>query len=194
MKSSKYSIISYYSIDIDDVNKALAEITEEISQKINNREFREALNDQNTINEALCAENCVGRWLWKSGDLINGYAVPWEVQSVNTCPENFIWDEDKTLILTVAPGLYEVTFGFYSAKKPTIQILVNGEAVLSAVNSSSYVIHHSSGKLKGMGKHSSGNLAGLTLIDFIALPARARISISYSGELGAEGFLGLRKL
>jgi len=72
--------------------------------------------------------------------------------------------------------------------------LVNGEAVLSAVNSSSYVIHHSSGKLKGMSKHSSGNLAGLTLIDFIALPARARISISYSGELGAEGFLGLRKL
>lgn len=35
---------------------------------------------------------------------------------------------------------------------------------------------------------------GLTLIDFIALPARARISISYSGDVGAEGFLGLRKL
>lgn len=72
--------------------------------------------------------------------------------------------------------------------------MVNGEAILSAVNSSSYVIHHSSGKLKGMGKHSAGNLTGLTLVDFIALPARARISISYSGESGAEGFLGLRKL
>ena len=32
------------------------------------------------------------------------------------------------------------------------------------------------------------------MIDFIALPARARISISYSGDVGAEGFLGLRKL
>ena len=169
-------------------------MTDEIGQKVSGREFREALNDQNTINEALCAENCVGRWLWKSGELVNGYAVPWEVQSVNTCPENFLWDEDKTLILTVAPGLYEITFGFYSAKKPTVQLLVNGEAVLSAVNSASYVIHHSSGKLKGLGKHSAGNLAGLTLIDFVALPARARISISYSGDLGAEGFLGLRKL
>lgn len=136
----------------------------------------------------------MARWLWKSGDLINGYAVPWEVQSVNTCPENFLWEEDKTLILTVAPGLYEITFGFYSNKKPTIQVLVNGETILSAVNSSSYVIHHSSGKLKGTGKHSAGNLTGLTLSDFIALPARARISISYSGEAGAEGFLGLRKL
>ena len=66
--------------------------------------------------------------------------------------------------------------------------------MLSAVNSSSYVIHHSSGKLKGASRHSAGNLAGLTLIDFIALPARARLSLSYSGDLGAEGFLGLRKL
>jgi hypothetical protein len=52
------------------------------------------------------------------------------------------------MILTVAPGLYEITFGFYSAKKPTVQVLVNGETILSAVNSSSYVIHHSSGKFK----------------------------------------------
>ena len=54
-------------------------MTEEMALKVAMREFREALNDQNTINEALCAENCVGRWLWKSGELINGYAIPWEV-------------------------------------------------------------------------------------------------------------------
>ena len=168
--------------------------------------FREALAEQSTINEALCAENCVARWLWKSGDLVNGYAVPWEVQSVNTCPENFLWQEDKTLILTVAPGLYEISFGFYTgmAKKPTVQVLVNGETILSAVNSSSYVIHHSAGKFKGGAATvaagssktpgSGCNLTGLTLIDFIALPAKARVSLSYSGEPGAEGFFGLRKL
>jgi hypothetical protein len=112
------------------------------------------------------------------------------------------------MILTVAPGLYEITFGFYTAlaKKPTVQVLVNGETILSAVNSSSYVIHHSAGKFKGGAAVASsgpypkqpqsmaGNLTGLTLIDFIALPAKARVSISYSGEPGAEGFFGLRKL
>ena len=81
-----------------------------------------------------------------------------------------MWEEDRTQILTIAPGLYEITFGFFSAKKPTVQLLVNGEAVLSAVNSSSYVIHHSSGRMKSQGKHPSGNLTGLTLIDFVALP------------------------
>lgn len=96
--------------------------------------------------------------------------------------------------MTVAPGLYEIKFGFFAKKKPTVQLLVNGEPCLSAVNSASYVVHHSSGKLKSTGKHKEGNIAGLTLIDFVALPARARISISYSGESTAEGFFGIRKL
>ena len=128
--------------------------------------------------------------------------MPWEVQSVNTCPENFLWEEEKTIILTVAPGLYEISLGFFCHKKPTVQVIVNGETILTAVNSASYAIHHSSGKLTNAGKHTAGNLTGLTLIDFIALPARARIQISYSGpnskqdlqHKGAEGFLGLRKL
>lgn len=40
----------------------------------------------------------------------------------------------------------------------------------------------------------SENIIGVTLVDFIALPPRARLSISYSGDSAAEGFLGLRKL
>jgi len=69
-------------------------------------------------------------------------------------------------------------FGFYSKKKPTIQLLVNGDPVLSAVNSASYVIHHTSGKIKdvNINRHPSGNITGLTMIDFIILPPRARIS------------------
>ncbi len=52
-------------------------------------------------------------------------------------------------------------------------------------------------------KHSSGNitgtfyqitLKGISMIDYIVIPARARLSVSYTGEYGAEGFLGLRRL
>ena len=32
------------------------------------------------------------------------------------------------------------------------------------------------------------------MIDYVCLPERARISISYSGEDGAEGFMGIRKI
>ena len=105
----------------EEVNKALDEIHEEIDKVVVTKpELQEALQELNSINEALCAENCSARWLWKSGELQNGFAIPWEIQTINTCPENFLWDEDKTMILTVAPGLYEINFGFYSAKQPTI--------------------------------------------------------------------------
>jgi len=36
--------------------------------------------------------------------------------------------------------------------------------------------------------------AGLTLLDFLALPPKARVACSYKGDEGGEGFLGLRKL
>ena len=105
---------------IDDVNKALIEVHKELDLKSSQQEVTASLNDQALINEALCAENCVARWIWKSGDVKSGYAVPWEVQSVNTCPDNFLWEKEKTSILTVAPGLYEVIFGFFARKKPTV--------------------------------------------------------------------------
>ena len=78
-----------------------------------------ALNDQALVNEALCAQNCVGRWIWKSGEVkAPQRLVPWEVQALNTCPDNFLWDKGKTSVVAVAPGLYEVSFGFYSKKGP----------------------------------------------------------------------------
>lgn len=48
-------------------------------------------------------------------------------------------------------------------------------------------------KISNLGKHSAGNVTGLTLLDFVALPARARLSLTFQGEHG-EGFFSLRKL
>lgn len=150
--------------DIDDVNKALTQIHEELDAKCSLEQFNSAMDNQSIINDALCSENCVARWTWKSGLVKNGYAVPWEIQTVNTAPDNFLWEKEKTSVMVVAAGLYEISMGFYSDKKPTVQILVNGEPILSAVNSASYVIHHSSGKMKSLGKHTNGNITGMILI------------------------------
>lgn len=93
--------------------------------------------------------------------------------------------------------------GFYGRKKPTVQIIVNGVTVISAVNSGSYVVHHSSGKLKGANKENKENnkgekqVSGLTMVDYLLLPGKARLAISYVGEegvAGGEGFLSLRRL
>ena len=175
-------------LDIDDVNKAFGEMHEEVESKMRRSEFENAMEGQQQLDSLLQHENCTARWLWRSGALSpNGYAVPWEIQCVNTNPENFLWEEDKSVILTVAPGIYEISLGFFCQKKPTVQVLVNGETILTAVNSASFVIHHSSGKLTNGGRGVNGPLTGLTLIDYVSLPARARLSISYAGPNGGKG-------
>lgn len=119
------------------------------------------MNNQAIINDALCSENCLARWYWKSGQVKNGFAIPWEIQTVNTAPDIFFWEKDKTTILVVVEGIYEVTLGIYASKKPTVQILLNGEPVISAVNSSSYLIHHSGNKTKSYGKFTNTNVTGI---------------------------------
>lgn len=103
----------------------------EIETCAKEKKVREALNDQALVNEALCAENCVGRWVWKTGDLLHASQIPWEVQAINTCPDNFLWDKNKAAILLVAPGLYSLSFGFYSRKLPTLKVYVNNEVIFS---------------------------------------------------------------
>ena len=148
--------------DIEDVNNALKELQKTLDNKSNKTDFNGMVNEQALINEFLCTENIIARWKWKSGSLRSGSLIPWEVQSINTLPDNFIWEKNESAVVVITAGLYEVSFGLYSKKKPACQLLVNGEVIISAVNSSSYVIHHSSGKLADIkgGKTSNTNVTG----------------------------------
>ena len=129
---------------IDDVNRVLSEVNSELEARATVDDLRQTVQD---LNASLCLEAAVARWIWKTGKTKAGNAVPWNVQSVNTDPSNFLWERDKATVVAVAPGLYEVTFGFFTRRKPSVRLLVNGEPVLAAVNSASYVVHHSSGRL-----------------------------------------------
>lgn len=178
---------------IEDTNSALREIHSELDRKVPSSEFSSRICTVQSSLETLYSVNCLGRWLWKSSLLVSNNLVPWDLEVLNTAPSNFIWEKGKPTLYVEAPGLYSLTLGFYAKKKPTVQVLVNGAPILSAVNSASYVVHHSAGRLKNV-PHPVGAITGLTLLDFIALPAAAHVSLAYSGEPLAEGFLSLAKL
>jgi hypothetical protein len=107
------------------------EVTMDINWLKNNltkyqKEVKLEREQQEAVNEALCSENCVARFIWKQGitdcspqGVSN--CVKWDLQSVNTCPENFIWKQGSTMLQIDAPGLYEITLAFFSKKrKPLI--------------------------------------------------------------------------
>jgi len=177
--------------NIEDVNSVLQIINDEIDTRAPQSEFNAFVSDQTIINASLCAEHNVGRWIWRSGVTIDGDVVPWNVQVVNSNPDNFNWDEDRGHIGLTAPGLYEVVFSFFCRKKPSIQLIINSNAVLDTPSSlSSYQIQ----KANMVPSHPSGNLLGQSEHHYLALPPNAKLSLVYNGEEGGEGFLGLRKL
>lgn len=94
--------------------------------------------------------------------------------------------------------MYEINLAFFTQHKPSIQLVVNGESVLSAINSPSYIVHHSSGMtMGGEGKLEWGTVTGISLVDFIALPAKSSISIHYhhskKDQVG-HGFIALKRM
>ena len=174
-------------ISNDQFNKFLKEMNKKLNEKVSTIDFTASIDNQAIINDTLCSENSIGRWLWNSGNNQNNYIIPWESQSVNTSPDNFIWEKDKAFILVNEEGLYELNLGFYSEKRPTVQVLVNGEIIINSQNNNAM-------NKKLIGKSGDiNNIIGISIIEFIMLKKHSKISVLFYGGKG-NGFIGLKKL
>ena len=171
-------------VNLDEFNLLLNKIQNELNDKINNNEFNIAMKNQAMINDIICNENQVGRWLWKSGKIKGGYSIPWNTQKINTAPDNYIWEKDKTIINIINGGIYQINLGlYYSNMKPQVQIIINNDNIIT-INNNNY--------LNNKGKNSK-KMNSITYIDFIILQDNSKIAITFNGEEGL-GFLGLKKL
>ena len=201
--------------DIKEINDKINQIQIEINDKFkeiqneiikNKTEFSNAMNSQALINETLCNENKIVRWIWDGGKLKNNYNIIWDIQKINTSPDNYILEKDKSIIIIKEEGYYEITLGIFGySKKPNIQILVDNEVVISNANKNmnnnsinqicSNTIYSGFMKvgIKNLGNGSFRNAIGLTIIDFIFFRNNAKLSVFFSGDIG-KGFLGLKKI
>ena len=171
-------------VNLDEYNLLLNKIQKELNDKINNNEFNIAMKNQAMINDIICNENQVGRWLWKSGKTKGGYSIPWDTQKINTAPDNYIWEKDKTIINIINGGIYQINLGlYYSNMKPQVQIIINNDNIIT-INNNNY--------LNNKGKNNK-KMNSITYIDFIILQDNSKIAITFNGEEGL-GFLGLKKL
>jgi hypothetical protein len=98
---------------------------------------------------------------------------------------------------------------FVCRRAPGVQILVDGEPVITLVQgsssgSASSGLHSTSRPFtsggfpggEGAEEPRAGNVTGLTTTDYLSLPPKAKIAVTvHGGELrGAQGFLALQKL
>ena len=191
--------------EINEINKQLAEIKKEID---NNRiEFSKTIDNQALINEILCEENKLGKWGWTNGKLKNNNKIIWDIQLVNTFPDNYIFENEKSILLIKQGGIYELIFGFYGYnKKPNIQIFVNNEVIISnsnkinknIVENGNHVLNVTNSGFYKSNKNIAinggfRNITGITLVDFIYLENNSKLSVFYNGENG-KGFISIKKI
>ena len=177
-------------ISNDQFNKFIIDINKKLNEKVNNIDFTSALDNQAIINDTLCNENCIGRWFCKNGiNKNNNYIISWDSQMVNTSPDNFIWEKDKTFILINEEGLYELNLSLYSEKRPTFQVVVNGEIIINNNQNNSTM----NKKMIIQKNSESNNLIGLSVIEFIMLKKQSKLSVLFYGGKGTA-FIGLKKL
>ncbi|KAJ3119699.1 hypothetical protein HK098_005220 [Nowakowskiella sp. JEL0407] len=138
-----------------------------------------------------------GQWQWSSGSLNHGSSIPWNDQTFNTDQENLMWEQDKAIIEILEGGLYEIACGVFSKSKISLEISVNDEPVISALNSPSYTVRMGGFKeiplkvnrnylLKPDGEESetkifTTHVSGISLIDFFMIPAESKIGIHCHG-------------
>ncbi|KAJ3366206.1 hypothetical protein GGF32_006655 [Allomyces javanicus] len=139
-----------------------------------------------------------GMWLWKTGTLKHGSAIPWTVEAQNTDAGNFVWEPGHAVVRVAEAGVYELAFAFFTKCKPSIQVVVNGESVMSAIHSPTYTVHHGSGYVTDgdTGRTRAGAVTGMSLHDYLALPAKSTVCLHWHGKVdhAVEGFMALRKL
>lgn len=154
---------------IEETNQALVSLHSELDEKISSKDFEIYQKENGIILNTLCAEICVGRWLWTTGGCKDKLIV-WDDENTNTNPILFLWEVKKNFILVEEPGIYEIAFGIFS--KGTVELMINGNRAVVK---------------------NSGDCDSLSKSQFLLLPARARVAIRYLG-LGGQGFLSIRKI
>jgi hypothetical protein len=154
---------------VDDVNNILIQLHNEIDEKITKSEFKEFVDENGVILNTLCAEICIGRWLWKSGSLREKMVV-WDEENTNTNPLLFVWETGKNFILVEEAGIFELCFAVFSIGK--VEVFVNSLKVITSD-----------------GEEDSG----CSRVKFVVLANKSRVSLKFSGTAG-QGFLSLKKL
>ena len=129
-------------MDIDDINKVLNEINIDMNNKLNSDIFNKQVQIQNDINNYLCKEHILGRWIsYKTTPLKNAFIV-WDEQLINLAPNNYYFTPSNTQILIKKKGIYLIKIIIFNSfiqnnQISNVQLFVDREKIYNY----SYIKH-----------------------------------------------------
>ena len=118
-------------IDNNTFNSVIKEINNLIDTKLDIIEYQKYNDIQEIINNIYLTENATGIWKWVSSKLNNGY-IPLEIEYYNTMRDNFLWEEDRTSLMIINKGVYNIKIVVFTNElNVSITLVVNGENLVT---------------------------------------------------------------
>ena len=116
--------------NLNNFNSVIKEISSLIDTKVDLVEYQKFTDIQEVINNIYLTENSTGVWKWVSSKLNNDY-IPLEVEYYNTMRDNYLWEEDRTSLMIVNKGVYEIKIVIFTDDTDAkITLVVNGENII----------------------------------------------------------------
>ena len=115
--------------------------------------------------------------------------------NINVIQEQVSVSQNPFQITIKCSGIYEISLVFFVKERPTVQLLVNEEEILSLVGGTEGVIRHENdvlgGKFAGPWTEKGGR-SSVRMREFVRLEKEDRVSVSYSGSLEVVGMVEVR--
>jgi len=211
-KCNREEMISTIRKEVDGLIGQVDSITGDLGEMAGKKTVNLIEGEVESLNRRFAESHTGGRWLWRSGKILQGGLIPLEVQVTNAAPQSLLWNQDNEYITCTNPGLYEVDCGIFTCECVKVELIVNSEAVITldpgsgsrdgSGNGSSDKSNNGGGwggggggeHVKRRNRHSAGDITCVRISEVVALPSNAHVSIRYDSKNRAQGFLSLRKM
>ena len=169
--------------NLDTFNSVIKELNNLIDTKLDAIEYQKYIDIQEVINNIYLTENSTGIWKWVSTKLNNGY-IPLEIEYYNTMRDNYLWEEDRTSLMIINKGVYNIKIVIFSNDLDiNITLVVNGENLVTKGREDSI-------KGEEIPKNNKYSLQSVKIDEFLNINDKVRISILFNGNnKRAKGYL-----
>ena len=169
-------------LNVNTFNSVVKELNNLIDTKLDIIDYQKYIDFQEVINNIYLTENATGIWKWVSSKLKNGY-IPLEVEYYNTMRDNFLWEEDRTSLMIVNKGVYNIKIVVFTNElNINITLVVNGENIINK--------NFDENNRDVIRQNNKINFRKIEIDEVISINDKVRVSILFSGKnTNAKGFM-----
>ena len=172
-------------ISTETFNSVIKELNNLIDTKLDIIDYQKYIDIQEIINNIFLTENARGVWKWVSSKLKNNY-IPLEIEYYNTMRDNFLWEEDRTSLMILNKGVYNIKIVIFSNESDAnVTLVINGENLVSKNKG-----QNSQDKNREIAENNKYDINKIEIDEIICINDKVRISILFSGKnINAKGYM-----